>query len=75
MRNIQGNLTLLHKALNERRYQPGTYVGFYVRDPKIRLIHKATVVDRVVHHIVSRELEQIFEPTYIAHSYSCRKNK
>jgi len=41
----------------------------------LRLIHKATVVDRVVHHIVSKQLEPIFEPIFIAHSYSCRRNK
>lgn len=56
-------------------FQPGEYIGFYIKDPKIRLIHKATVRDRVVHHIVSNELGPIFEPTFIAHSYSCRKNK
>lgn len=41
----------------------------------MRLIHKATVIDRVIHHIVSNQLDPIFEPTFIAHSYSCRKNK
>lgn len=61
--------------MEEKSYSPGAYTGFYVRDPKIRLIHKATVVDRVVHHIVSCELEKIFESTFYAHSYSCRKNK
>jgi len=65
----------LHKAIVEKTYQPAGYTQFYVRDPKLRLIHKATVVDRVVHHIVSKELEPIFESTFIAHSYSCRKNK
>ncbi len=44
-------------------------------DPKLRLIHKATVIDRVVHHIVSNVLEEIFEPTFYAHSYSCRKGR
>lgn len=41
----------------------------------MRQIHKATVADRLVHHIVSSHLERIFEPTFIKHSYSCRKNK
>ncbi len=73
--NLQVNLKNLYKALKERVYQPGEYVGFYIKDPKIRLIHKATVKDRVVHHIVSNVLDPIFEPTFIAHSYSCRKDK
>lgn len=73
--NLTRNLLFLHKALCDKTYRPAGYTQFYVRDPKLRLIHKATVIDRVVHHIVSRELEPIFEPTYIFRSYSCRKNK
>lgn len=74
-RNLLKNLANLHHLLDTKTYKPGTYSQFYVRDPKLRLIHKATVIDRVVHHIVSTELESIFEPTFYAHSYSCRKNK
>jgi len=33
------------------------------------------VRDRVVHHLVSGVLEKIFDPTFYAHSYSCRKGK
>lgn len=73
--DLNNNLLILYKLLLHKNYQPGPYHGFYVKDPKVRLIHKATVPDRVVHHIVSGVLEKIFEPTYIAHSYSCRKNK
>ncbi len=69
------NLRKLHQSLINRTYKPGGYSQFYVRDPKLRLIHKATVVDRIVHHIVATELEPISESTFIAHSYSCRKDK
>lgn len=75
MKNFPGNFANLCKILQEKTYRPGSYSSFYVRDPKLRLIHKATVIDRIVHHIVSNELEPIFEPTFIAQSYSCRKNK
>jgi len=71
----ENNLKKLQEELKNKIYQPAGYTQFYVKDPKLRLIHKATVVDRVVHHIVSKKLEPIFEPTFIAHSYSCRKNK
>ena len=74
-RYLENNLFNLHESLRDRTYIPGGYKQFYVRDPKLRLIHKASVRDRVVHHIVSRELEKIFEPTFYAHSYSCIKNK
>lgn len=74
-RNLEDNLFLLQQDLVSKKYKHGGYEAFLVRDPKLRLIHKASVRDRVVHHIVSRELEWIFEPTFYAHSYSCRKNK
>lgn len=75
IKDLQQNLNNLYLVLREKTYRPGSYTGFYVKDPKIRLIHKAEVVDRVVHHIVSCQLEKIFEPTFIAHSFSCRKDK
>ncbi len=69
------NLKILHEALLNKTYKPGTYSQFLVRDPKERIIHKAQVIDRIVHHIVSTVLEKIFEPTFIFHSYACRKGK
>ena len=74
-RKLEDNLFLLYEKLKNQNYKPGTYTSFYVHDPKQRLIHKAPVVDRVVHHLVSKKLEEIFEPTFISHSYSCRKEK
>ena len=74
-RNLEDNLFTIHRSLMTKTYKHGTYQMFYVKDPKVRQIHKATVADRLVHHIVSSHLERIFEPTFIKHSYSCRKNK
>lgn len=56
-RNLEDNLFLLQQDLVSKKYKHGGYEAFLVRDPKLRLIHKASVRDRVVHHIVSRELE------------------
>ena len=74
-RNLEDNLFDLYEKLKSKRYKPGPYTGFYINDPKVRLIHKANIEDRVVHHLTGQKLEEIFEPTYIAHSYACRKNK
>ncbi|MEK9178219.1 MAG: reverse transcriptase domain-containing protein, partial [Patescibacteria group bacterium] len=74
-RYLENNLFALYMSFHDKNYKPGRYKEFYVRDPKLRLIHKASAKDRVVHHIVSREFEKIFEPTFYAHSYSCRKNR
>lgn len=74
-RFLEDNLFELHQNLKEKTYKHGPYQSFYVRDPKIRHIHKARVKDRVVHHLISKVLEEIFDPTFYSHSYSCRKGK
>jgi len=74
-KSYRENLNALQKALRNKTYTPGSYSQFYVRDPKTRIIHKAEVVDRIVHHVVSGVLEEIFEPVFIFHSYACRKKK
>lgn len=74
-RYLEENLFDLYESLKNKTYKHNGYQEFYVRDPKIRDIHKACVKDRVVHNLVSKILEKIFEPTFFAHSYSCRKNK
>ncbi len=71
----ENNLNKLRKELVGKNYRPGGYSQFFVHDPKPRTIHKANVADRIVHHIVSDVLEAIYEPTFIYHSYACRKEK
>jgi retron-type reverse transcriptase len=46
-----------------------------VTDPKQRHIHKASVRDRVIHHAIYSKLYNIFNPKFIATSFSCRKGK
>ncbi|MFA5051392.1 MAG: reverse transcriptase domain-containing protein [Patescibacteria group bacterium] len=74
-RNLEDNLFELYKDLNNKTYQHSTYKSFYIQDPKLRHIHKAEVKDRIIHHLIYRYLERIFEPSFIFDSYSCRKNK
>jgi retron-type reverse transcriptase len=73
--NKEVNLEKLHAELVSKTYLPGKYSQFIVRDPKTRIIHKACVVDRIVHHIVSDVLEDNYDSTFIYHSYACRKDK
>ncbi|MCX6809817.1 MAG: reverse transcriptase/maturase family protein [Candidatus Berkelbacteria bacterium] len=74
-RNLEDNLFALHQELEEKTYRHGDYTSFYIRDPKLRLIHKATVRDRVLHHAVYRVLYPIFDKSFIYDSYSCRLKK
>lgn len=74
-RNVEENIFDLHRELKAKRYKHGEYTGFWIRDPKPRHIHKATVRDRVLHHAIFNTLNPIFEPTFIAQSFSCRVGK
>ncbi len=72
---LEPNIFALHHDLSSKTYHHDAYSGFYITDPKQRHIHKATVRDRVVHHAVFQVLNPIFEPTFIANSFSCRVGK
>jgi len=73
--SLEENIFKLHRELKAGIYKHGPYKPFYIYDPKQRLIHKATVRDRVVHHAIYSILNPIFEPTFIANSFSCRIGK
>jgi len=69
------NILLLSERLANQTYQHGGYCSFYVTDPKLRHIHKASVTDRLVHHAIYRQLYPLFNKIFIADSYSCRLGK
>ncbi|MFH0770156.1 MAG: reverse transcriptase/maturase family protein [Candidatus Peregrinibacteria bacterium] len=74
-RDVEKNIFQLQRELQAGTYRHGPYSAFTMCDPKQRRIHKATVRDRIVHHAVFAVLNPIFEPAFIAHSFSCRVGK
>lgn len=72
---LMDNVLALHRDLAEKTYVHGPYHAFNISDPKPRNIHKATVRDRLLHHALYRKLYPFFDRTFIADSYSCRKEK
>lgn len=74
-RHLEDNLFTLHHALQAKAYHHGSYERFHVFDPKHRIIHKAEVRDRVVHHAAYRVLAPFFDRSFIFDSYSCRIDK
>lgn len=72
---LADNLAGLHQALANKTYEHGPYTAFNVSDPKPRNIHKASVHDRFLHHLLYKELYPYFEKRYIYDLYSCRLNK
>lgn len=65
----------LHENLKSGNFKHGHYTSFYIQDPKLRHIHKASVLDRILHHAVVRVIEPLFDPKFIYDSYSSRKGK
>jgi len=72
---LTDNINELHQKLFNKKYKHGNYHAFRLNDPKPRLIHKASVCDRLVHHAVYRKLAPGFERFFIHDSYACRKGK
>lgn len=73
--NLESNLFAVQQELRNKTYSPKAYSFFYVRDPKLRPIHKASVRDRVVFQAVSRILYHSFDRQFIYDTYACRFDK
>ncbi|KKR29169.1 MAG: Retron-type reverse transcriptase [Candidatus Woesebacteria bacterium GW2011_GWA1_39_8] len=73
--NLENNIFEMHERLKNKTWLPDKYTSFYIRDPKLRHIHKATVRDRVFNQALFRVLYPIFDRNFIFDSYSCRKEK
>ncbi len=72
---LMDNIFSLHSDLSDFTYRHGGYHGFNISDPKPRSIHKAGVRDRLLHHAIYKVLYPFFDRTFMADSFSCRKNK
>ena len=72
---LMDNLFSLHRDLIHHTYKHGGYQEFKINDPKPRVIHKAAVSDRLVHHALHRLLSPFFDKIFIADLYSCRRHK
>ncbi len=73
--DFASNILALHHDLVYKTYRHGGYHEFRISDPKPRVIHKASVRDRLLHHAIYRILYPFFDQTFIADSFSCRKGK
>ena len=73
--HLMDNILSLHRDLINRNYKHGDYQCFKINDPKPRIIHKASVRDRLLHRAMYRILYPFFDKTFISDSFSCRINK
>ncbi|MFA4880162.1 MAG: reverse transcriptase domain-containing protein [Candidatus Doudnabacteria bacterium] len=74
-RFLEDNIFAIHEELKSCTYRHDEYKTFYIHDPKYRIISKATVRDRIIHHLAFKELYAAFDHSFIFHSYASRKNK
>lgn len=72
---MESKLYKLHRQLQQRRYKPKSSIYFAVTYPKPREIFAGNFQDRIVHHLLVKKLEPIFEKRFIYHSFACRKKK
>ena len=72
---LMDNIYNLQRDLADRKYVHSEYHAFNISDPKPRNIHKATVRDRLLHHLLYQELYSYFDKHFIHDSYSCRVQK
>lgn len=72
---LEDNIFELHEDLANQRYSHGQYHQFRIADPKLRIISKASIKDRLLHKAIYRVLYPQWDKTFIYDSYSCRNDK
>jgi len=73
--NLLENLWDLSHQLQHREYQIGTSICFLAHSPKLREIFAGDFRDRIVHHLLVREIEEFYERKFIYDVYNNRKEK
>lgn len=74
-RYLENNIFELHEELVTGSYSHSQYHQFQITDPKLRIISKARVKDRLLHKAIYQVLYPKWDKTLIHDSYSCRNGK
>lgn len=73
--NRERNLVMLLHDLQSRKYEISRHICFIVTRPTPREIFAADFRDRIVHHLIYRELYHVIDADLIPHSYANRRGK
>lgn len=73
--DYESKLIELWQDINSGNYQLGRSIAFMVEKPVYREVFAADFRDRIVHHLIIRKLNHLFEQEFIEDSYSCREGK
>ena len=73
--NLEENVISLWRSLCDGTYAPQASTVFIVEKPVVREVFAASFRDRIVHHLLLRYLNPLFERYFIYDSYACREQK
>ena len=65
----------LQKELQDKTYRSGSYIEFYVFEPKKRLVHAPHIRDKIVQFSIHTVLQGIYRSVFIKDSYACLEEK
>jgi hypothetical protein len=73
-KDLDSNITAIHKSLINKTYTTSQYVIFPIFEPKHRFIYKLPFnPDRVIQHALMNILEPIWDNLLIHDTYACRQ--
>ncbi len=70
--DYETQLVKLLDEINRKTYEIGRSISFIVDKPVKREIFAADFRDRIIHHLVIKKLNPLFENEFIYDSYNCR---
>lgn len=74
--NYVSNIVYIKNILEDRKYIPGKYNIFIIKEPKLRLIMSQNIIDKIINHLVSEYLlVKVFDQSLIDSNIATRKNK
>ena len=74
--NYVSNIAFVKEMLEKRKYIPGKYNIFIIKEPKVRLIMSQNIIDKLVNHLVSEYfLVRVFDKSLIDLNVATRINK
>jgi hypothetical protein len=73
--NLEVNLRNLYDELADGSYAPGRSICFVITRPKPREVWAADFRDRIVHHLLYKQIGPRFERAFIADSCACIKGR
>lgn len=75
-RNRDRNLLRIQELLQSKTFSTSAYSLFRIQDPKERVISSLPYFpDRIIHHAIMLQLEDILVSTFTADTYSCIKGR